>query len=91
MTPANPAILIRLSQAYAAAHPDESDEKIVRRAKALVESLHSVGLDVVFSSWVDDPAITRRSAEASWDPFIEGMRMIYEQNKDRQPWRPEGA
>lgn len=89
--PLSTAILVRLSQLYAAAHPTESDEKVVRRARALIESLRSAGLDIVLSDWIDSPDLGRAPQQAAWDPFVEGIRVIYEQNKDRQPWRPEGV
>lgn len=82
-----PAVLIRLAQAYAAAHPSGSGRDAIDRAKALIESLRSVGLEVVYSDWAPTDAPVK-TVEHDWDPFLEGMKVIYEQNKDRQPWRP---
>lgn len=90
--PTSTAVLVRLAQMYAAAHPSESDERIVQRAKALIASLRSAGLDVVFTSWVENPDVGQpASSDTAWDSFVEGMQMIYEQNRDRAPWRPEGV
>lgn len=85
--PLSTAVLVRLAQAYAKTHPGEDAEQSVRRAKTLIASLHAVGLDVVMSSWIDQPGQVTSAADP-WDAFVQGMNSIYEQNKDRQPWRP---
>lgn len=90
VAPVSEAVLVRLQQAFARAHPDDEPIQTVRRARNLVESLRTVGLDVVFLTWIDEPATAQAQPGTSWDPFIEGMRAVYYQNKDRQPWRPEG-
>lgn len=83
--PISPAIVVRLSQVFAAVHPEEEDEAVIRRANNLIASLRSMGLDVVFSTWVDGgPAYGNKQ---EFDPFIEGMRLTLERLGDRTPWR----
>lgn len=86
--PLSTAVLVRLCQSYARANPTWSDERIVAKARSLITSLRSVGLDIVFSEWVDNPEIARANPDKSWDPFIEGMRTVYDQNRERAPWNP---
>ncbi len=56
LAPLSPRIVIRVAQLFAATHPDEDAEQCVERATTLIRTLRSGGLDVVFGSWVDDPA-----------------------------------
>lgn len=98
--PVSPVVATRLMECFSLAHPNDDPSRIAKRAYALITSLRSAGLDVVCSTWVNDPlplpevawtrprpvAVSKRTV--NWDSMVDKMREIMDTESGRAPWKP---
>jgi len=86
MAPLSVDVVTRLATAIGQGKRSLSPEETGQAARDHIDSLRRYGLDVVFSTWIDEPDRARSSSEdAVWGDLA---RTVSADTLRREPWKP---